>query len=162
MKYILVILILYSLFFLLCFLSTGTEKKKMANYYSYPDVIQKEIRKNKRLKTMIPPKKSTIKTFISNTIFFAIVFFLIGVLLSIHEWKNALIYFLIIGEGLNLFDVLIIDMCWWCHAKRIRIPNIGKQEDYLDMHKHVVSFIRGIPMFIFASLLAACILSVMW
>ena len=42
---ILVLILLYGLFFLMCYLGTGSLKKNMKSFYSYPDEIQERIRK---------------------------------------------------------------------------------------------------------------------
>lgn len=144
---ILCALILYLLFFILCFLGTGSDEKNIKSYYSYPDIIQDEIRKSGRFQ--IPKKHSYALTFLSNTLVFTAVFVLIGIL--IHE-KNFW-YFLLLGEGLNLFDLLVVDLIWWQHSQKVRLTGIGNPEDYLGTEKHVKTFLRAVPVFAIAAFL---------
>ena len=118
---ILVLILLYGLFFLMCYLGTGTLKKNMKSFYSYPDEIQNRIRKNALLATMIPKPKTMMQSFVSNLILFSIVFILIGLLFLEAGFVGCFVYFLILGQGLNLFDLLVIDLLWWRNTERTKI-----------------------------------------
>lgn len=179
MKYIIAAVILYVLYFLMCYLGTGTEKKNMrsTNFCSYPETIQDQIRADARLKRMVPARRNAVVSFLSNLILFTAVFVLIGLILHVGSFAGsgngtaeacsllgssgrAFLYFLFLGEGLNLFDLVVIDLIWWRHSPRVSIEGIGRAEDYLDPSKHVRSFLRAIPMFALAAVLAARILRV--
>lgn len=54
------------------------------------------------------------------------------------------INFLILGEGLNLFDLIVIDLLWWRNSKRIRFSCVPQIEMYKNPRKHIESFFRGI------------------
>lgn len=144
--------VLYLLFFLLCFLGTGTDEKNIRNFYSYPDKIQNEIGRSGKFE--IPKKKPYALTFLLNILAFFVVFIAIGLLIR----EKSFWYFLALGEGLNLFDLLVIDLVWWQHSKRVRFTGIGNRKDYLGAEKHVMAFVRAIPVFAIAALLAAVIL----
>lgn len=146
--------ILYALFFLLCFLGTGNDKKNIRNYWSYPDKIQKLLIESGKFE--MPKKPSYAKTFLSNTLIFTIVFVLIGLIIR----EDSFWYYLVLGEGLNLFDLLVVDLLWWQHSRRVRFEKIGEPEDYLGAGKHAMAFVRAIPVFAAAALLAAVILKV--
>lgn len=142
-------IIIYGLFFLMCYFGTGTTEKNMKNYYSYPDGIQEKIQSNEKLSTMIPKKSTYIKSFLSNYALFTIVFLIIGLLLHIDGLWNNVLYFLIVGIGLNLFDLLIIDILWWSNTKRTRFEELNVDaSEYKNSQKHVMAFGRGIPVFI--------------
>lgn len=172
MRYIAAAIILYALYLLMCCLGTGTEQRNMrsTNFYSYPDAVQNLIRKDSRLKKMIPARRNTAASFFSNLLLFTVVFIVIGLILRMDLSADAtdlqdrfgwtFLYFLFMGEGLNLFDLVVIDLIWWRHSPRVRIEGIGRAEDYLDPSKHVRSFLRAIPMFALAAVLAAGILRV--
>lgn len=144
--------ILYILFFCLCFLGTGNEEKNIRSFYSYPDQIQEKIKESGRFR--IPKKQPYLLVFFSNTMIFTIVFLIIGLILK----ETSFWYFLITGEGLNLFDLLIIDLSWWQHSKRIQFSGIGEAKDYHGCRKHIGSFLRAIPVFAAAAGLASGIL----
>lgn len=163
MKYVLallVLLVLYGAYFLLCYLGTGTTKKNMSstNYSAYPDALQEKIRADESLKDMVPASKSPLASVLSNLVLFTVVFVLVGLIVRPESFWVALVYFLILGEGLNLFDLLVIDRCWWRHSSRVRIAGIGTADEYWDPQKHLASFKRAIGMFALAAVLAALIM----
>ena len=142
-------IIIYGLFFLMCYFGTGTTEKNMKSYYSYPDGIQEKIQSNEKLSTMIPKKSTYIISFLSNYALFTIVFLIIGLLLHIDGLWNNVLYFLIVGIGLNLFDLLIIDILWWSNTKRTRFEELNVDaSEYKNFKKHIMAFGRGIPVFI--------------
>lgn len=143
------IIVIYGLFFLMCYLGTGTTAKNLKSFYSYPDIIQEKIRKNDKLSGMIPKKSSYLASFITNYVLFTVVFFIVGLLLRIDSFWNNLWYFLILGIGLNLFDFFVIDMLWWRNTKRIRFEELDADaEEYKNPKKHFMAFVRAIPVFI--------------
>lgn len=152
-------IVLYGLFFLLCYLGTGGDKKNMKSFYSYPDAVQTKIRQNSDLSKMIPVKSSYLKSFRSNLMLFTIAFIVIGFVLRASEFIPAFIYFLILGEGLNLFDLLIIDCCWWSRTNRTHFTGMVDNNDYRGISKHWAAFLRGIPVFACAAIIAAVVIS---
>ena len=57
------------------------------------------------------------------------------------------------GQGLNLFDYLVIDLLWWRNTKRIRFCGTeNRPELYRNPRKHTVSFMKGIVMFLIVAL----------
>lgn len=148
-------IILYTLFLLLCIFGTGSDQKNIRSFYSYPDKIQILLIKSGKFE--IPKKPSYAKSFLSNTLIFTAVFLLIGMIIC----EDSFWYYLILGEGLNLFDFLVIDLLWWQHSRRVRFKEIGGPKDYLGAEKHALAFVRAIPVFAAAALLAAVILNIM-
>lgn len=142
-------IIIYGLFFLMCYLGTGTTEKNMKSFYSYPDGIQEKIKANEKLSAMIPKKSTHIASFLSNYVLFTVVFLLVGFLLHIDGLWNNILYFLILGIGLNVFDLLIIDILWWSNTKRTRFEELDADaSEYKNPQKHVMAFGRGILVFI--------------
>ncbi|BCJ96353.1 hypothetical protein acsn021_39220 [Anaerocolumna cellulosilytica] len=161
MQYVITGIILYALFFLLCYLGTGGDRKNIKNFYSYPDAVQTKIRQNEMLNKMIPKKSTYLKSFLSNLVLFTIAFIVIGLVLRLSKFMSAFIYLLILGEGLNLFDLLVIDCCWWSRTKRTHFTEIADDKEYHGFRKHFKAFLRGIPVFIFAALIAAVISTIL-
>ena len=116
---------------------------------SYPINVQKIVREKMN---NAPKAKSITNILISNILLFTIVFSIMGLLFkNIYNFNNylsAFIYFLLLGEGLGLFDLLIIDLLWWRNTKRIRFSFLTDKQYYQDSKMHIDSFIRGIPLFI--------------
>lgn len=157
-----VALILFVLFFAVCYLGTGTTRKNMKSFYSYPDVIQKKIRANAELSAMIPQKTSYAVSFLSNLILFTFMFSVVGFLVGVNTFSESLIYFMLLGQGLNLFDFLVIDLFWWRRTKRIRFSEIDAEAKlYADSKKHFFAFLRGVPMFGCAAVLSTLLTTVL-
>lgn len=149
---ILVGIVLYGLFFGICYIGTGTDKKNMRSFYSYPDEIQKAVYENELLVSMIPKKSSYISAFLLNLVLFTVVFCVIGIIISLDDFVGMITYFILLGQGLNLFDLLVIDLIWWRNTKRTKFKELDVEfKLYKNPQKHISAFFRGIPMFLCAS-----------
>lgn len=149
---ILIMVILYFLYWFFCFLFTGTDKKNLIGLRSYPDKVQRIVQNEQALKSYLPKEKSIWMVLIGNLLLFTVTFSLLGVILKnilgLTDYLSAFIYFLLLGEGLGVFDLIVIDLLWWRNTKRIRFSFIPDKKDYQDPTKHVNSFLRGIPLFV--------------
>lgn len=156
---IIVGIILYGLFFMMCYLGTGTDKKNLGGFRSYPDEVQKRVYQDEVLGKFAPKKNSVPMTLLSNVIMFTVVFSVLGIILkeslSLGGGETTFLYFLILGEGLNLFDLVVIDLLWWRNTSRIRFSCVPEKEMYQNPKKHIDSFVRGIPAFTLSALVAA-------
>ena len=161
---IIVGIILYGLFFMMCYLATGSDKKNLGGFRSYPDEVQKRVYQDEVLGKLAPKKISVPITFLSNVIMFTVVFSVLGITLkealNLGEFGITFLYFLILGEGLNLFDLVIIDLLWWRNTDRIRFSCVPEKEMYQNPKKHIVSFLRGIAVFALVALLTAWVVIV--
>ena len=96
---------------------------------------------------------------------FTVVFSILGLIfkgsLGLDSYSTAFWYFLIFGEGLGLFDLLVIDLLWWRNTKRIRFSFLPEKEAYQNPEKHVGSFLRGIPLFAAIAALTAGIVTLL-
>ena len=143
----------------ICYLGTGTDAKNLKGLSAYPDVIQRQVKRDLIL-------GSQVKTISSVTIFFLNLLLYTSLLLIMclfEREESFLANFwkvLIMGEVLNLFDFLVIDMLWWRHTKRVRFTGTENQlELYSDPKNHLISFAKGILMFFMAALVDGMILS---
>ena len=66
---------------------------------------------------------------------------------AVTTWFTTYIS-VIMGEGLNLFDLLVIDLLWWRHSPRIRFSKVQEADMYLDPEKHISAFLRGVLLFV--------------
>ena len=155
----------YFLYWFICFLCTGTDRKNLAGLRSYPDAVQKAVREHPVLGKAAPQEKSTAAILLSNLLLFTVVFSVLGLalksVLGLNNYLSAFWYFLAFGEGLGLFDLLVIDLLWWRSTKRIRFSFLPEKKYYQDPKKHIESFWRGIPLFGVAAVLAALIVTVL-
>lgn len=152
---------LWLLYWGMCFLGTGTDKKNLAGLRSYPDAVQSIVRE--RLGDDAPKAKSAFSILLSNLIFFTALFSVLGLVfkkrLGFDDYLSTFRYFLILGEGLGLFDLLVIDLLWWRNTERIRFSFLREKAFYQDPGKHISSFVRGIPLFAVVAALSAWIVT---
>ncbi len=146
----------------ICFLCTGTDKKNLSGLRSYPDAVQSIVRD--RLADA-PKEKSIPAILLSNLILFTVLFSVLGLalknLLAFDGYLSAFWYFLILGEGLGLFDLLVIDLLWWRSTPRIRFSFLPDKAIYQNPAKHIGSFVRGIPLFAAITALSAIIVTML-
>ena len=145
----------------ICFLCTGTDKKNLAGLRSYPKAVQALVQAE--LPESAPKEKSVPSILFGNLMLFTVVFSLLGLIfkrvLAFDGYFSTFVYFLILGEGLGIFDLLIIDLLWWRSTKRIRFSFLPEKEAYQNPEMHIGSFVRGIPLFAVIAALSALIVS---
>lgn len=151
---------LFDLFYwFCCFLGTGTDRKNLAGLRSYPDPVQQAVRAHPELGKAAPQEKSLLSILFGNLLFFTAVFsglgFALKGLLGLRDFWAAFRFFLLLGEWLGVFDLVVIDLLWWRHTKRIRFSFLPEKERYQDPGKHIASFLRGIPLFAVIAALSA-------
>lgn len=155
----------YFLYWFICFLCTGTDRKNLAGLRSYPDAVQKAVREHPVLGKAAPQEKSTAAILLSNLLLFTVVFSVLGLalksVLGLNNYLSAFWYFLAFGEGLGLFDLLVIDLLWWRSTKRIPFSFLPEKKYYQDPKKHIESFLHGMPLFAAIAALTALIVTVL-
>ena len=72
----------YFLYWFICFLCTGTDRKNLAGLRSYPDAVQKAVREHPVLGKAAPQEKSTAAILLSNLLLFTVVFSVLGLALK--------------------------------------------------------------------------------
>ena len=153
-----VTIVLCLVFWLICYLGTGSDEKNIKSIASYPDAIQELVKKD----PVLGPKVKTSKTsavFVSNLVLFTIILAICGYFVRTDSWIHNFMYVFGMGMILNLFDYFVMDLMWWRHSKRIRFSSIHADPAlYLDPTKHKESFLRACPMFLLAALLASLLL----
>ena len=148
----------------ICFLNTGTDQKNMIGFRSYPVEVQRLVREDPVLKKMAPKEINMVKVLISNIILFTVLFVVTGIMLKrTVGFKNdfdTFVYFLILGQIINLFDLVIIDLLWWRNTTRIRFSTIPDKALYQDPHVHIASFLRGIIMYLGVAIIVTGVLMI--
>ena len=150
--------ILCSAFFALCFLATGTDEKNLKQYMSYPDEVQKRI---KEIEEYQGKYKETGRfvVWIANFLLFTILFLLLGIVIRQTNFMDNFIRLLILGETLNVFDLIVIDLLWWRNTKRIRLSKIPQKELYQNPRKHMEAFLRALVLYFFVAMLDGYLLT---
>ncbi len=160
---ILIAFVFYFLYWFVCFLCTGTDKKNLAGLCSYPDAVQQAVREHPVLGKTAPQEKSILSILFGNLILFTVTFSALGIalknVLGLDDFITALWFFLALGEGFGVFDLVVIDLLWWRNTKRIRFSFLSEKKPYQDPNKHIGSFLRGIPLFAVVAVLSALLVA---
>ncbi len=143
----------------ICYLGTGTDEKNLKGLSAYPDEIQNLVKAD----TVLGPQVKTVSPaarFLSNLLLYTILllilcFFVREEGLAPNCWNAFLM-----GETLNAFDFLVIDLLWWRHTKRVRFSGTEDEpERYKDPKNHLISFVKGVVMFFAAAVIDGLLLS---
>ena len=135
------------LFWLICYLGTGTDEKNMKSFGSYPDEVQKMLRENEKLRGLIH-KSNPLAVFFSNVVLFSVILLAAGLPLRTQGFLPNFLNILIMGQGLNAFDFFVMDLLWFRRTKRTRFTGTEDQDDlYRDPKNHLAAFLRGIAAF---------------
>lgn len=148
---------LCGLLFLACWLGTGDDRRNMRSIASYPGSVRRAALADPQLAVLAPAPRPAAATFLANLALFSAVLVVVGLVVSPapRDLGPTFLALLAVGEGLGLFDLLVIDLAWWRHSPRVRLAGVGDPAAYLDPRPHVASFLRGIPMFALAALVGA-------
>lgn len=134
----------------------------MIGFRSYPTEIQEIVRNDATLKDLAPKEINMVKVLLSNIILFTSIFLIVGIIIKyttgFKSDFDTFVYFLILGETINMFDLLIIDLLWWRNTPRIRFSCALDKQLYQNPKVHIDSFLRGILMYIGVALLVTGIL----
>lgn len=155
---ILIMLILSTILFVICYCSTGTDEKNLKSLSCYPDVVQKRVEE-------IPEYRgkfhigSVPAVFLENLVLFLIVLFLAGLFVRTQDFGRNVLLLSIIGQGFNAIDLFIIDLLWWRNTERIRLSKIPDKAMYQNPRKHVDAFLRGVVMFLMVAVADGYILT---
>lgn len=150
--------ILCSAFFGLWFLGTGTDEKNLRNYMSYPDEVQKRIKEIEEYQGKYK-ETSRFAAWIANFLLFTILFLLLGIVIRQTRFMHNFISLLILGETLNGFDLIVIDLLWWRNTKRIRLSKIPQKELYQNPKKHIETFLRALILYFFVAMIDGYLLT---
>lgn len=153
------IIILCTVFFALCFLGTGTDEKNLKSYASYPDEVQKRIREADEYQGKYHEANKLV-TWFANLVVFLVLFMIFGAFIREKDFSQNFIKLLILGEVLNIFDLLVIDLLWWRNTSRIRLTKVPEKALYQNPKKHIEAFVRALPMYIVVAAVDGYLLTV--
>lgn len=136
-----------SVLFILCFLGTGTDDKNLKSFSSYPDEVQTLIRNNEDYRAKVKTTNKCV-AFLLNFLIFLVILFIFGIAIRKPNFLHNFICLSIIGQGLNLFDLLVINLIWWRRTKRIRFTKIPEKDLFQNPRKHIESFARAFVMYL--------------
>lgn len=146
-------------FWLLCYLGTGTDEKNVKSFRSYPEKVQNMLKADPKLSGRIR-EASPVSVFLSNVVTFSVILLILGLPLREQGFFPNFLNILIMGQTLNAFDFLIMDLLWFRNTRRTRFTGTEDQDWlYRDPSNHLAAFLRGIPAFLVVALIDGFILS---
>ena len=151
-------IILCIVFFLLCYLGTGTDEKNLKSYSSYPDEVQSRIKNIAEYQGQFKESNKII-AFVSNFLLFLCLLLILGLLIREKSFWHNVLALSVMGQGLNLFDLVFIDLLWWRNTKRIRFTKIQEKELYQNPRKHIEAFYRELIMYLLVALIDGYVLA---
>lgn len=98
---------------------------------------------------------------ISNFLLFLFVLFILGLFIKENGFTHNFLCLSIIGQGLNIFDLFIVDLLWWRNTKRVRLRKMPEKELYQNPKKHIEAFIRAFIMYLLIALIDGYILTLL-
>lgn len=139
-------LVMCAIFFALCFLGTGTDHKNLKNYSTYPDEVKKKVQEIEEYKGRFK-ETSKNRNFVANLVVFLVIFIIFGIFIRQRDFIQNFKSLFIMGQVLNIFDLVVIDLIWWRNTKRIRFTKIPDKSLYQDSKPHIDSFVRALIMY---------------
>lgn len=125
-------MLLCSLFWAFCWLGTGATRKTSVIFLltrrgtedceSPPGAIRK-----------YSGSEVLRAIFAGNLLLFTALLFAMGLLTRQEYFAGNFLNTLLLGQALNLFDFLVIDLLWWRHTKRVRFSGTEESPElYAD------------------------------
>lgn len=151
-------IILCVVFFSICYIGTGTDEKNLKCYSSYPDEVQTRINNIAEYQGKFKENNIFI---IFNFLLFLVLLFLLGLFIKKDDFLHNFLCLSIMGQGLNVFDLCVIDLLWWRNTKRIRFSKIPEKIHYQNLKKHIEAFARAFVMYLLVALIDAYILTLL-
>jgi len=91
---------------------------------------------------------------------FVIVLFVFGIFIKSNEFKINFINILVLGEILNLFDLIVIGLIWWRNTKRIRFKDIPEKNYTKILNIILILLYEGVFMYLLVALIYRIILTI--
>lgn len=145
-------------FFGVCYIGTGTDQRNLKNYSSYPDKVQNRIQEIVEYRGRFE-ETGKVRIWAANFLVFTVLFLLLGIPIHQDNFSHNFICLLILGQTLNVFDLIVIDLLWWRNSKRIRLSKIPQKELYKDPKKHIEAFLRALLLYFFVALVDGYLLT---
>ena len=115
-------------------------KNPIKTLYNYPPKVQEKVKSLKEYKDLIPTENNKIfvKLFVS-IIIIVLVSLVFRYINGYTNFLDAFLNSLLIWTIINIFDVVILDICWFCRSPRFVFP---KTEDIIHEYQNYLFHIK--------------------
>ena len=120
-------------------------RKPIKTLYNYPPKIQERVKSLKEYQNQIPTQENKIVTKITASIIFLIIICVIlkyinGYTTFIDSFKYGFLLWTVV----NLYDLIILDIIWFCHDKYFIFKGTEDMKDeYHNYWFHIKGFLIG-------------------
>jgi len=120
-------------------------RNPIATLYNYPSKIQERVKTLEEYKDQIPTTKNKVfAKVIASILIIAIVSLILKFVNGYTTFLEGFRYSLLIWTVVNIYDALIIDICWFCHAKEFVFKGTEDLvKEYHDYWFHIKESIKG-------------------
>ena len=150
-------IVLCTLFTLMVYIMS---KDPIKTLYNYPPKIQERVKSLEEYKDKIPTKENKLAAKLCASAIFLIIISLIlryinGYTTFIESFKCGFLLWTIV----NLFDLIVLDIIWFCHDKRFIFEGTEDMVDeYHNYWFHIKGFFIGEILALFICTLAGLII----
>ena len=113
--------------------------------YNYPPKIQDRVKRLKEYEGKIPTQENKIGIkLVACIIFLIILSVLLRYVNGYETLKDCFIYGFLLWSIVNLYDLIVLDIIWFCHDKYFVIKGTEDMvKDYHDYFFHIKGFLIG-------------------
>ncbi|MBO6062063.1 MAG: hypothetical protein J6P98_08155 [Clostridia bacterium] len=113
--------------------------------YNYPPAIRERVSSMDEYKGRIPTRKNKlIVKLLACVLFIAVISLILRFINGYTTFLKAFGYGFLLWTIVNLWDLIVLDILWFCHDKRFVIPGTEDMvRDYRDYRFHVRGFLIG-------------------
>ena len=120
-------------------------KNPIATLYNYPPKIQERVKSLEEYRDKIPTNKNKVvaKTFAALMIII-IISLILRYVNGYTTFKEAFFNSAIIWTVVNIYDVVVMDIIWFCHDERFRVKGTEDMEaEYTNYMFHIKEGLKG-------------------
>lgn len=120
-------------------------KNPIATLYNYPQKIQERVKSLEEYKDKIPTNKNKI---VAKTVAALMIVIIVSLILryvnGYTTFNQAFTNSVIIWTVINIYDVIVMDIIWFCHDKRFRFKGTEDMEnEYTNYMFHIKEGLKG-------------------
>lgn len=136
-------------------------KNPIKTLYNYPPKIQERVKLMEEYKDKIPTQKNKI---VAKSIASLVIIIILSLILKYINGYNSFIegfkYCFLLWTIVNLYDVIIMDIMWFCHDKRfVFIGTEDMVDEYHNYWFHIKGFFVGEILALFISFIVGIVLN---
>ena len=135
-------------------------RNPITTLYNYPPKIQERVKSMKEYKDKIPTTKNKIwAKGIASIIIVVIVSLILRYINNYTTFLEAFLNGYLIWTIVNIYDVIVMDIIWFCHSKEFVFKGTEDMEkEYKDYFFHVKGAFIGIILGLIVALSSGCII----